>query len=191
MERPLREEEREDRDLFEAIRGGAHQLIDRLYLDHRAAFVSFACRQLYATEEDAADCFQDAVIAFYKNIVSGRLEELTCSIRTYLFSIGKRLVYRRNQRRNREAPTDHEAGRQPADELDWSLVDRYEQEHNRELLETALDRLGDPCRTILTLFYYHHYPIDSIAESVGLPSPGATRVKKMRCLKELKKLVKP
>ena len=181
----------EDTDLFEAIKGGRHELIDQLYLQHRDAFVTYAQRQLYATEEDAVDSFQDAVIAFYKNIVSGRLTVLTCSIRTYLFSIGKRLVYRRNQKRQRERPTDHEAGVNPADELDWSLIDRFEQDHNRELLQNAMERLGSPCREILTLYYYHHYPIDSIAESLGLPSAGATRVKKMRCLKQLKELLLP
>lgn len=191
MDRQPVRAQHEDTALFEAIRGGNHTLLDRLYLDHRAAFVTFACRQLFATEEDAADCFQDAVIAFYKNIVSGRLQELTCSIRTYLFSIGKRLVYRRNHQRQREQPTDHEAGVQPADELDWSLIDRFEHEHQRSVLLAAMNKLGEPCRKILTLYYYHHYPMNSVAESVGLPSAGATRIKKMRCLKELKKLVKP
>ena len=181
----------DDQALFEAIRGGRHELIDRLYLDHRDAFVSYAGRQLNATEADAADCFQDAVIAFYKNVVAGRLTELTCSIRTYLFSIGKRLVYRRNEKRQRERPTDHEAGVNPADQLDWSLVDRFEQEHDRRRLRAALERLGSPCREILTLYYYHRYPIESIAESLGLPSAGATRVKKMRCLNALKEHVKP
>jgi RNA polymerase sigma factor (sigma-70 family) len=181
----------EDKELFESIKNGRHELIDQLYLQHRGAFVTYAQRQLYATEEDAADCFQDAIIAFYKNVVNGRLSILTCSIRTYLFSIGKRLVYRRNHQRQRELPTDHEAGVNPADELDWSLIDRFEEEHNRSTLLAALAKLGEPCRKLLTLYYYHHYPIESIMHALDLPSAGATRIKKMRCLKELKKLVKP
>ncbi|THH37684.1 RNA polymerase sigma factor [Neolewinella litorea] len=181
----------EDNDLFAAIKCGQYELIDQLYLQHRDAFVTYAQRQLFATEEDAADCFQDAVIAFYRNIVAGRLTELSCSIRTYLFSIGKRLVYRRNHQRRRERPTDHEAGPNPADELDWSLIDRFEQEHYHTLLLSAMDQMGSPCREILTLYYFHHYPIESIAQTVGLPSAGATRIKKMRCLQSLKQLVKP
>jgi RNA polymerase sigma factor (sigma-70 family) len=180
-----------DTELFESIKGGRYELIDQLYRDHRDAFVTYAQRQLYATEEDATDCFQDAVIAFYKNIVSGRLHELTCSIRTYLFSIGKRLVYRRNSQRRREQPTDHEEGIQVADELDWSLIDRFDQEHDRSRLLHAMSQIGETCRDILTLYYYHRYPIESITQKLNLPSDGATRIKKMRCLKELKKLLKP
>ena len=179
-----------DTALFTAIKEGRYELIDQLYQDHRDAFVTYAQRQLYATEEDAVDCFQDAVIAFYKNVNGGRLTELTCSLRTYLFSIGKRLVYRRNQRRQREQPTDHEESRsEAADELDWNLIDRYEQEHDRQRLLTAMERLGEPCREILTLFYYHNYPIESITQRLDMSSDGATRIKKMRCLKKLKEIL--
>jgi len=186
---------KEDAELFVAIKQGQHELLDELYVRHRAAFLTYAQRQLYATEDDAADCFQDAVIAFYKNIVSGRLEELTCGIRTYLFAIGKRLVYRKNQQRHREVPSDPDAGiglgNDPAGELDMSLLNRFEDDHRKALLASALGQLGDTCRELLTLFYYHRYPIESIQNSLNLSSPGATRIKKMRCLDKLKKILTP
>lgn len=185
----------EDEELFAGIKGGNHQLLDQLYVRHREAFVTYAQRQLYATEEDAKDCFQDAVIAFYKNIVSGRLTEMTCAIRTYLFAVGKRLVYRRNQQRHREVPSDPDEGiglgNDPADELDLSLLNRYEDDHRKALLGGALAQLGDTCQQILTLFYYHRYPIESIQHTLDLSSPGATRIKKMRCLDQLKKILTP
>lgn len=183
----------DDEALFAGIKEGNHQLLDQLYVQHREAFLTYAQRQLFATEADAADCFQDAVIAFYKNIVSGRLTEMTCTIRTYLFAIGKRLVYRRNQQRYREVPSDPDAGpgNDPASELDLSLLNRFEDDHRKALLTGALGKLGDTCRQILTLFYYHHYPIESIQNTLGLSSPGATRIKKMRCLDQLKKILTP
>lgn len=191
----VKKKPKEDAELFAAIKAGQHELLDELYVQHRAAFLTYAQRQLYATEDDAADCFQDAVIAFYKNIVSGRLTELTCGIRTYLFAIGKRLVYRKNEKRHREVPSDPDAGiglgNDPANELDMSLLDRFEDDHRKALLAVALGKLGDTCREMLTLFYYHQYPIESIQDSLGLSSPGATRIKKMRCLDKLKKILNP
>ncbi len=191
----MQEKPTTDQSLFAAIKAGRHELLDELYTQHRAAFLTYAQRQLYATEDDAADCFQDAVIAFYKNIVSGRLTELTCGIRTYLFAIGKRLVYRKNERRHRERPVDPDAGiglgNDPADELDLSLLNRFEDDHRKVLLAAALGKLGETCQQILTLFYYHHYPIESIQETLKLSSPGATRIKKMRCLDKLKLILTP
>ncbi|MEM9528478.1 MAG: sigma-70 family RNA polymerase sigma factor [Bacteroidota bacterium] len=184
-----------DAALFEAIKAGRHELLDELYRQHRDAFLTYAQRQLYATEDDAADCFQDAVIAFYKNIVSERLTELTCGIRTYLFAIGKRLVYRRNQQRHREIPSDPDAGiglgNDPSGELDLSLLNRIEDDHRKALLADGLAKLGDTCQQVLTLFYYHRYPIESIQSTLNLSSPGATRIKKMRCLDQLKKILTP
>ena len=90
-----------DEALFQQIRAGKHELFELLYSQHRAAFLRYAEQQLYANEEDAIDSFQDAVIVFYKNVTSGKLTELTCSIRTYLFAVGKRIVYKRNQQRRR------------------------------------------------------------------------------------------
>lgn len=182
-----------DAELFEAIKQGRHELIDELYKQHRAAFLVYAQRQLYATEADAADCFQDAVIAFYKNIVGGRLTELTCGIQTYLFTIGKRMVYRRNQQRHRETPTEPDAGGQleggPTEELDLSLLNRYEDDHRKAVLAKGMAGLGEPCRRLLTLFYYHRYPMESIVNTLNFSSPGAARIKKMRCLGQLKKLL--
>lgn len=185
----------DDEALFASLRGGNHQLIDELYVRHREAFITYAQRQLFATEADATDCFQDAVIAFYKNVVNGRLMEMTCSIRTYLFAIGKRLVYRCNQKRQREAPTDPTDSaspvNDPSDELDLSLLNRFEDDHRKALLAGALAKLGGPCQQLLTLFYYHRYPIESIQNTLDFSSPGATRIKKMRCLGQLKKILTP
>ena len=186
---------RTDQELFEAIRDGRHELLDEVYARHRSAFVTYAQRSLYATEADAADCFQDAVIAFYKHVVSGRLTELTAELRTYLFAIAKRAVYRKNQQRKREVPSDPDAGiglgNDPSDQLDFSLLNRFDDDHRKAQLARGMQQLGDTCRQILTLFYYHRYPIESIQDSLGLSSPGATRIKKMRCLDKLKQFLTP
>ena len=91
----------DDTALFDRIRAGEHQLIDELYRRYRENFVTYATGRLMANEEDAIDCFQESVIVFYKNVVSGRLTELSCNISTYLFAIGKRMIYKRNTERRR------------------------------------------------------------------------------------------
>jgi len=178
-----------DEVLFQQIRAGRHDLLESLYSQHRAAFLRYATQQLYAEEEDAADCFQEAVIVFYKNVASGKLSELTCSIRTYLFAVGKRMIYKRNQQRRRESPVDLETERNPADELDLSMYQRIEDDHRRAVLRAGIERLGETCQRILILFYYHRYPIESIQTTLELSSPGAVRVKKLRCLDQLKQLL--
>jgi RNA polymerase sigma factor (sigma-70 family) len=186
---------KEDLELFEALKAGRHERLDEVYTRYRSAFLVFARRDLYATEEDAADCFQESVIALYKNIVSGRMPELSSRLGTYLFGIGKRYVYRKNKQRFREVATDPDAGigigNQAGEDLDLSIFHRIEDEHQKAMLAAGFARLGDTCREILTLFYYHNYPIESIQDSLNLSSPGATRIKKMRCLDKLKQILIP
>lgn len=186
---------KEDLELFEALKSGRHERLDDVYIRYRSAFLAFAQQDLYATEEDAADCFQESVIALYKNIVSGRMPELTSRLSTYLFGIGKRYVYRKNQKRHREVTTDPDAGigigNQAGEGLDLSIFHRIEDEHQKAMLLAGFAQLGDTCREILTLFYYHNYPIESIQDSLSLSSPGATRIKKMRCLDKLKQILTP
>ena len=141
-----------DEELFEQIKAGRHELLETLYTQHRGAFIQYAGQQLYAEEEDAADCFQDAVIVFYKNVVSGKLTDLTCSIRTYLFAVGKRMVYKRNQQRRRESPVDLETERNPADELYLRIYESIDDDHKRTVLLNAISRLGENCQQILKLF---------------------------------------
>lgn len=185
----------EDQALFDDLKAGKYYRIDEVYTRYRQPFVAYAHRQLFATEADAEDCFQETVIAFYRNIATGQLTELTCKIVTYLYSIGSRITYRNNRRRQRERPTDHETiahtGDDPGDELDWSLIQRIDDDHRKAKLLAAIDRIGEPCREILTLRFYHNYAVESITTALDLPSDGATRIKQMRCLKKLKELIGP
>ena len=178
----------DDTALFDRIRAGEHQLIDELYRRHRQPFVTYATGRLMAIEEDAVDCFQESVIVFYKNVVSGKLTELSCSISTYLFAIGKRMIYKKNADRRREEPTEVDDDRQYADEVDMTIFERIDDDHRRSQMQAAMSKLGDACRQILTLSYYHRYPTESIQTTLGFSSPGAVRIKKMRCLQQLKQL---
>ena len=179
-----------DHELLDALQSGDYAALDQLYLQHREDFITYALQRLAATEADAVDAFQETVIAFFKNVRRGTyVKRDDTQIRTYLFAIGKRHVYRLNQRRRREQPTDHEAGegRDPADDFDLSLLERLENDERREFLALALGKLGNDCRRILQLFYYQRYPIESIQDTLGYSSPGAVRIKKMRCLQTLRR----
>lgn len=179
-----------DQQLLEQVQAGQYEVLSEVYRRYRGEFVVWAGRVYSCSETDAADCFQDAVIVFYKNVRNGRLTELTSSLKTYLFAIGKRLVSGQRRRQKREMTTDYDEWPLPG-EVDISLYDRIEDDHRRTTVESALERLGDPCRTILRLFYYHQYPIESIQSSLGMASPGAVRIKKMRCLEKLRSLIDP
>ena len=181
----------DDHELLRRLQAGEYELLNEVYRRYRGEFVEWAGRRYNCTEADAADGFQDAVIVLYKNVRSGRLTELSSSLKTYLFAIGKHLVFKQQQRLQREQPTDYDEFPLSGEELDLSVLRQFDADHARQVVTAAMAHLDEKCREILRLFYYHQYPIESIQTALGMSSAGAVRVKKMRCLDELKALLNP
>ncbi len=47
-------------------------MLESVYIQHKAEFLLFAAR-FSMSSEDALDVYQDTAVAFYENIVSGKL----------------------------------------------------------------------------------------------------------------------
>lgn len=180
-----------DQELLAQIRAGRQDRLDEIYRLYRGEFVVWAERRYSCSEADALDAFQDAVIIFYKNAVSGKLERLTSSLKTYLFAIGKHRVLKLGHKSRREVATDWEEAPEPTDQLDLGIYDTIENAHQRKVVDTGLAQLGEKCQKILRLFYYHRYPIESIQSALGMSSSGAVRVQKKRCLDTLRQILTP
>ena len=82
-------------ELFEGLKAGNEGSIINVYDLYRSEFIHWCTTNYSTDEESAADIFQDTVIAFYYNIRNGLLRELSSSVKTYLFAIGKNLALKK------------------------------------------------------------------------------------------------
>jgi DNA-directed RNA polymerase specialized sigma24 family protein len=57
------------------------------------------------TSEDAKDIFQEAIIVLYEKVISGNFE-LNCQIRTFVYSVSRRLWLKRLMQMNRFTISD-------------------------------------------------------------------------------------
>jgi DNA-directed RNA polymerase specialized sigma24 family protein len=64
-----------------------------------------------------------------------------------------------------------------------------EKEEVYAMLESALQELGEPCKTLLTLSYYKNYSTDEIASALNYKSTDSAKTQKYKCLVRLKKIV--
>lgn len=91
-----------DKDItLEELKSGSEKVLKTVYEENRDKFLNFA-RRYGLTEEENIDVYQDAYIVFYENVMNGKLEKLTSSVSTYLFSIGKYLIFDR-MRKNKKS----------------------------------------------------------------------------------------
>ena len=125
------------------------------------------------TLQDAEDLFQAALLVIYEKCRDGRLE-LTSSWEAYLFAICKNMWL--NQLRNEKTFTTKE----------------NEEGFNEELfrkVEKGTKQLGDKCREILSLFYYHKRSFKDIANELGFVNEKSAKQAKYKCINQLRKLV--
>ena len=97
------------------------------------------------SEDDARDIFQEGLIVLYEKAVSSDFE-LNCQLKTYLYSVCRRLWLKRLQRYNRfEAQVDGLAEVVPVEE---DLEAHEEKSIQFGLMEMALQRLGETLQRI-------------------------------------------
>jgi len=164
--------------------------VEELYNSHRAAFIGFG--QKYGlNNDDLEDIYQEAFIALRKHAINGKLNTVQSSLKTYLFGIGKFMIFNTLKEKNKTTPyniTLHKA------EQDIELI-KYEINSDtltkeQQLLRKYFITLGNKCQEVLTLFYSRGLTIDEIVDFSNYANSSVVRSQKSRCLKTLKELIK-
>ena len=175
--------------LFNSLKNGQEKAFKKVYQENRSLFINFG-RKYNLIEQDILDIYQDAYIAFYENISSGKLVELKSTISTYLISIGKYMIMDRIRKNKKKVEAEPMLNyiNQVDDEVDaFDFLD-HELNKDEKILVQNLEKLGEKCRIILTLFYYKKYSIKEIMHAGNYNSENVVKSQKSRCLKTLKDL---
>ena len=130
---------------------------------------------------DAEDLFQDALVVVFEKIKSPGFA-LSCTFKTYLYSICRNLWMHRLEKMNKEFI--------PYELMENTLAGYNDQD--KLFLEAEKDklfhyhflRLGENCQKILTLVF-NRYSTCEIAEKLGLKSELYVRKRKSQCRKTL------
>lgn len=136
------------------------------------------------TVDDAKDVFQEAMIVLYQKVRSEAFE-LNCQIKTYIYSVCRRLWLKRLVQQNKFFLVgDHEEG---------ITVDADVEEHERRhtefgLMERAINSLGEPCKSLLEAFYMQKKTMQEIATFFGYTNAENAKNQKYKCLVRLKKI---
>lgn len=137
------------------------------------------------TADDAKDIFQEAMIVLYEKAKSETFQ-LNCQIRTYLYSVCRRLWLKRLMQQNRFLVVDE-------NEQEIVSVEEEMEDHERInsefiLMEKAINNLGEPCKSLLEAFYLKKRNMQDIALSFGYTNADNAKNQKYKCLMRLKKL---
>ncbi len=140
-------------------------------------------------EAQAKDIFQDAFVAFWKNIKKEKYEPRKDSaVQAYLFTIAKNqwIDYLRSADYKKRLKNFDKT---PVAEMTLEQEDEQDKENENRLMamRQAMAQLGKECKMVLTQFYFERLSIDTIAKGLQIGSASA-RNKKYRCMEKLRAL---
>jgi RNA polymerase sigma factor (sigma-70 family) len=178
-----------DEQLLAQLKQRDRNALKTVYLDYKTEFLKFMSR--YHADADALeDIFQDALIVLYENAQAGKLDALKSSLKTYLFSTGKFMLFKHFRDAKKEVSTE-----------ETYIFNRYEQAVIEDVYEdngtneyqtklvANFKKLGDKCREILELFYIQGMKLDEITQIQGYENKDVAKSQKSRCLKSLRQLI--
>ncbi|MFA6088062.1 RNA polymerase sigma factor [Mucilaginibacter sp.] len=173
-----------DSEVIIGILNNSDSVLKRLYLAYFPMVLQLILNN-NGNEDDAKDVYQEAIIVLYNKVKRGDFE-LSSKLKTYIYSICRRLWLKRLKQLNRY-------GGDIKDFQEYLPVeDEIEKHQDRDMqlnkMEDALKLLGEPCKTIMEDFYMHSKSMQEICERFGYTNADNAKTQKYKCLQRLKKL---
>ncbi|MEO8109788.1 MAG: sigma-70 family RNA polymerase sigma factor [Ginsengibacter sp.] len=173
----------QEKELLDAVAANDGAVIESIYRENFPTIQAFVLKN-NGFADDAKDIFQEAMIVLFEK---AKLDSfvLTCLIKTYLYSVSRRLWLKKLQRENRHYPgVEMLLETVPVEDE----VEAHEK-HNEDLtiMERALSKIGEPCKSILEAFYIQKKSMPEIAEAFGYTNADNAKTQKYKCLGRLKK----
>ncbi|MFT5600894.1 MAG: RNA polymerase sigma factor (sigma-70 family) [Flavobacteriales bacterium] len=137
------------------------------------------------SKEDGQDIFQDALLILCKKVWEGNFK-LTSKLDTYLYSVCYN-IWRNQSKDLASSKLTNELPEEFAVDDDLQLL--LQKESKIKQVEEVLQKLGNPCLELLTLFYHSALRVKEIVKKMGYKTENSVKVQKYKCLERAKKMI--
>jgi len=173
-----------DQSLLRGLAGNDKAAVETIYRENYTMIQSFILNNSGSVDE-ARDIFQEAMMVLYEKSKDTTFS-LNCKIKTYIYSVSRRLWLKRLQQLNRySAQVDGIAEVVPVEE---EIGEHEKRNEDFVLMEHALGKIGEPCKSLLDAYYLKKKSMQDIAEEFGYTNADNAKTQKYKCLVRLKKL---
>ena len=164
--------EKEFADMCLKLRQGDEILFEKVFLSHFEDCITYLLNNYSITREDAYDTTMETLIQFRKRLVEGKIKY--GNIRFLFTKMASQIFFKSEKKRNKVEGLTFDA-------------DSNINEEDLQILEKAINELGEDCQKLLKLNFYEKMTIAEIA-LVNNKNAATLRKTKQRCLSRLKNL---
>ncbi|OJW03272.1 MAG: RNA polymerase subunit sigma-70 [Sphingobacteriales bacterium 44-61] len=177
-------EDYSEKVLLQGLARNDKKAVETIYKDNYTSIQSLIINN-NGTADDAKDIFQEAMIVLYEKARSGSFE-LNCLIKTYLYSVSRRLWLKRLQQSSRySGDIGHAEAIVPVED---DIEEHARRDSEFDMMDKAISSLGEPCRSLLEAFYLQKKNMQEIASGFGYTNAENAKTQKYKCLMRLKKI---
>jgi RNA polymerase sigma factor (sigma-70 family) len=173
-------------DWIGSIKSNENKALTDIYTLYRSECLYWIKQNFNVQDSDALDIFQLSVVILYDNVVSGKLTAFTADIKTYLQGIIRNKAYelvRKQQNYEKQQKAALIMNYLSTEDTPKMIL---EEQLSRMLY--CLEKLGDPCRSLLQCFYYSGMSLEQIGRLMGYKNTDTVKNQKYKCIKRLQKL---
>ncbi len=176
--------ENNEKTLLEGFASSDRKAVEKIYEDNFNMIQSLIINN-NGSADDARDIFQETMIVLFEKLRAGGFE-LNCLIKTFVYSVARRLWLKRLQQQNRySSPGDNMSD---VVQVEEDLQDHEQRNAEFEMMERAINNLGEPCKSLLEAYYLQKQNMQMIAVKFGYTNADNAKNQKYKCLMRLKKI---
>lgn len=181
-----------DDDLLIGLATGSDVALTQLYRRYFPMVLHLVINNS-GSDDDAKDIYQETLVVLYEKVSTDSLS-LNCQLKTYIYSVSKRLWLKQLSKRGRQGiglnggGSEYFLENELAAPVDEDLAVHEARDQQFDLMANSLEKLGEPCRTLLEDFYIRHLSMQQITEKFGYTNADNAKTQKYKCLTRLKRL---
>lgn len=175
-------------EIIALLSNGDVSALDRVYIHYKPGFLKWAGQKFTdANKQDLVDTWHDTVIVFYDQVISARLKNVHCDLKTYLFTIGFRLLIKK-YKKSKAVSLCEEVDEKLFHQDIFTDFEQNSHEDTKWLLD-AIQELPATSRKLLMLRFIDGMSLRDIASKTEYGSLNSLSATISRSLKRLKELV--
>ena len=157
--------------------------LGQVYRQYRSELIAWMDSKYGCGREVARDIYQNTMLTITIKSQQGELNALESNLKTYIYGVAKNKYREYVRSSSRYVQVEDKSWANLREEASDSI-----DHEDIGLVLQCLNKLGDPCKSMLELYYFHSMSMEEIVEHTMYKNSNTAKNMKYKCLLKLKEL---